>query len=261
MKAVADFVCKLSVAIYIKLYVFNVFKTYITYNYFTTSSPSNRFHPTNPLRICWSIRYRVNDGHKSTGTTYHTYYVLPWQHGTATILTFHFRYNPPKSTSNGWTAKFPPRKSLLVTLKRHTQMTGFSLSIRCQESVILVQIDQQKKRFQSDQFPFFALEFGGFPLVLLLAAYVHLYVVQIVYFLDIGFLFYRNGMDFSTLNKPGHVNTLRFKASAERNALKTKRFSTAGVTQHRRPILVHSKRSFFFPNLQSVAQYFSYKNQ
>ena len=218
MKAVADFVCKLSVAIYIKLYVFNVFKTYITYNYFTTSSPSNRFHPTNPLRICWSIRYRVNDGHKSTGTTYHTYYVLPGQHGTATILTFHFRYNPPKSTSNGWTAKFPPRKSLLVTLKRHTQMTGFSLSIRCQESVILVQIDQQKKRFQSDQFPFFALEFGGFPLVLLLAAYVHLYVVQIVYFLDIGFLFYRNGMDFSTENKPGHVNTLRFKASAERNA-------------------------------------------
>ena len=84
-------------------------------------------------------------------------------------------------------------------------MTGFSLSIRCQESVILVQIDQQKKRFQSDQFPFFALKSAGFPLVLLLAAYVHLYVVQIVYFLDIGFLFYRNGMDFSTANKPGHV--------------------------------------------------------
>ena len=70
--------------------------------------------------------------------------------------------------------------------------------IWCQESVIFVQIDQQKIRFQSDQSPFFALKSGGFPLVLLLAAYVHLYVVQIVYFLDIGFLFYRNGMDFST---------------------------------------------------------------
>ena len=140
-------------------------------------------------------------------------------------------------------------------------MTGFSLSIRCQESVILVQIDQQKKRFQSDQFPFFALKSGGFPLVLLLAAYVHLYVVQIVYFLDIGFLFYRNGMDFSTENKPGHVQTLRFKASAERNALKTKRFSTAGVTQHRRPILVHFKPSVFRKWAEPVAQYFSYKNQ
>ena len=84
--------------------------------------------------------------------------------------------------------------------KTHPNDWFFTLSIRCQESVILVQIDQQKKRFQSDQFPFFALKFGGFPLVLLLAAYVHLYVVQIVYFLDIGFLFYRNGMDFSTLN-------------------------------------------------------------
>jgi hypothetical protein len=35
---------------------------------------------------------------------------------------------------------------------------------------------QQQKRFQSDQFPFLALKFGGFALVLLLAAYVHLYV-------------------------------------------------------------------------------------
>jgi hypothetical protein len=33
-----------------KLHFIYIFKTDVTYNYSTTSSPSNRLHPTNPLR-------------------------------------------------------------------------------------------------------------------------------------------------------------------------------------------------------------------
>ena len=125
----------------------------------------------------------------------------PWRHGTDSIVVIARRHHNKNDTTcrrvrqTTELLNFDPRTASWALWKDIPKWLLFP-SIRCQESVVWLQFDQQQKRFQSDQFPFLALESDGFALVLLLAACVHLHVTSIVYFLDIGFLFYRNAWIF-----------------------------------------------------------------